>query len=139
MGGLCSMLEPSCTPYALTASQRAGCHALQGVRQGKADQGRYHGLMRTLLADVKRRAVSGQLLSSSVAGHLLNVRYISAVHVHPGRPAALPRMASACPSLFQQGCLRIFRRAALADCEEGQLLREASMLQGPPDREAPER
>ena len=43
---------------------------LQGVRKGKADKSRYHSLMRKLLADVKRRAVSGQLLSSSVAGHL---------------------------------------------------------------------
>ena len=47
---------------------------VQSVRQGKADQGKYHMLMRKLLKDVQRRAGAGELLSSSVAGHLLNVR-----------------------------------------------------------------
>lgn len=47
---------------------------VQSVRQGKADQGKYHRLMRKLLEDVKRRAAAGHLLSSSVAGHLLNIR-----------------------------------------------------------------
>jgi len=47
---------------------------LQSVRQGKADQSRYHKLMRKLLKDVKQRAAAGNLLSSSVAGHLLNIR-----------------------------------------------------------------
>ena len=45
------------------------------MRQGKADQAKYHGLMRKLLEDVKQRAAAGKLLSSSVAGHLLNVRW----------------------------------------------------------------
>ena len=49
-------------------------HVVQSVRKGKADQGKYHALMKRLLADVKQRAAAGQLLSSSVAGHLLNVR-----------------------------------------------------------------
>ena len=62
--------------------QKAVLHVLQGVRKGKADQSRYHSLMRKLLADVKRRAVSGQLLSSSVAGHLLNVRCITVSLTH---------------------------------------------------------
>ena len=48
---------------------------MQSVRQGKADQAKYHGLMRKLLEDVKQRAAAGTLLSSSVAGHLLNVRW----------------------------------------------------------------
>ena len=47
---------------------------LQSVRQGKSDQSRYHKLMRKLLEDVKQRAAAGKLLSSSVAGHLLNIR-----------------------------------------------------------------
>ncbi len=55
--------------YALTL--RA---VVQSVRQGKADQGKYHTLMRKLLVDVKRRAAAGKLLSTSVAGHLLNIR-----------------------------------------------------------------
>ena len=44
------------------------------MRQGKADQEKYHKLMMKLLEDVKRRAAAGKLLSSSVAGHLLNIR-----------------------------------------------------------------
>jgi hypothetical protein len=48
---------------------------MQSVRQGKTDQAKYHGLMRKLLEDVKQRAAAGKLLSSSVAGHLLNVRW----------------------------------------------------------------
>ena len=47
---------------------------VQSVRQGKTDQAKYHKLMRKLLEDVKRRAAAGELLSSSVAGHLLNIR-----------------------------------------------------------------
>ena len=93
-----SLQEPSCILYALMEFQEAVLRALQGVRKGKADQSRYHSLMRKLLADVKRRAVSGQLLSSSVAGHLLNVRCVTANSVHSGRPALSSRLASACPS-----------------------------------------
>lgn len=60
---------------------------VQSVRQGKADQGKYHKLMRKLLVDVKRRAAAGKLLSSSVAGHLLNIRQAllcSCKHMHMG-------------------------------------------------------
>ena len=101
VGDSLSLLEPTCTRCAEGVSQKARFHALQGVRKGKVDQSRYHGLMRKLLADVKRRAVSGQLLSSSVAGHLLNVRYITALNICFGRPAAPLRLASACPSPLQ--------------------------------------
>ncbi len=48
---------------------------VQGVREGVANQGKYHALMRNLLADVKARAAAGELLDSSVAGHLLRLRY----------------------------------------------------------------
>ncbi|EIE19314.1 cytochrome P450 [Coccomyxa subellipsoidea C-169] len=46
----------------------------KGVREGVANQGKYHALMRNLLADVKARAAAGELLDSSVAGHLLRLR-----------------------------------------------------------------
>ncbi|CAK0779841.1 hypothetical protein CVIRNUC_004867 [Coccomyxa viridis] len=70
----------------------------EGVRKGKADQSRYHSLMRKLLADVKRRAVSGQLLSSSVAGHLLNVR-----DPHTGKPLSDDRLLPEVATFFFAG------------------------------------
>lgn len=47
---------------------------MQDVRQGAANQKKYHSLMRKLLADVKARAAKGELLESSVAAHLLRIR-----------------------------------------------------------------
>ncbi|KAK9914782.1 hypothetical protein WJX75_000489 [Coccomyxa subellipsoidea] len=44
------------------------------VQQGVANQRKYHALMRDLLADVKKRALAGELLDSSVAAHLLRLR-----------------------------------------------------------------
>ncbi|CAL8468296.1 g7836 [Coccomyxa elongata] len=46
----------------------------KNVRQGAANQKKYHSLMRKLLADVKARAAKGELLESSVAAHLLRIR-----------------------------------------------------------------
>jgi hypothetical protein len=44
------------------------------VRAGRRALRAYIGIMRRLLADVKARAAAGQLLESSVAGHLLRLR-----------------------------------------------------------------
>ena len=45
----------------------------QDVREGKAAQATFHGIMRDLLADVRKRATAGQLQDSSIAGHLLRL------------------------------------------------------------------
>ena len=42
--------------------------------EGKRAQAQYHGIMQELLKDVRTRAAAGQLLESSVAGHLLRIR-----------------------------------------------------------------
>ena len=47
---------------------------LQDVWEGKRAQAQYHGIMQELLADVRARSAAGQLLDSSVAGHLLRIR-----------------------------------------------------------------
>ena len=51
-----------------------GLCASQDVREGKAAQATFHGIMRDLLADVRVRAASGQLQDSSIAGHLLRLK-----------------------------------------------------------------
>ena len=53
------------------------------VRQGKRALRAYIGIMGRLLADIKARAAAGQLLESSVAGHLLRLR-------RPGSEGPLP-------------------------------------------------
>ena len=47
------------------------------MREGKAAQAKYQGIMRELLVDVRARAAAGQLPDSSIAGHLLRLRQIN--------------------------------------------------------------
>ena len=81
------------------------------VRQGRRALRAYTGIMGRLLADVKARAAAGQLLDSSVAGHLLRLRAPGSNGPLPD-DLLLPEVAvGACCFFFGTLCLiRALRR-----------------------------